>query len=160
MSLRKGLAIVGALVLLGGLGLMGQTPTGSISGTVSDASGAVVPGAKITVTDVAKGISRVVNTDNAGRYQAPGLIPGNYQLQVQMEGFQTEIRQGIQLTVGMDAVIQFTLQVGQVAQTTLVTAEAPLVNTVTGTVSGLVDDRAIRDLPLNGRSFDQLRQMR
>jgi len=156
MGLRKGLAILGTMVLLGGLGLMGQSPTGSISGDVSDASGAVVPGANVTVTDVAKGISRVLTTDTAGRYQAPGLIPGNYQVQVQMEGFETAIRQGIQLTVGMDAVIHLTLQVGQVAQTTLVTAEAPLVNTVSGTVSGLVDDRAIRDLPLNGRSFDQL----
>ena len=156
MSLRTGLAFVAAIVFLGALNVVAQTPTGSISGTVTDASGAVVPGARVTVTDVGKGISRALTTDSSGRYQAPGLIPGNYQVQVQMEGFQTEIRQGIQLTVAMDAVIQITLQVGQVAQTTVVTAEAPLVNTVTGTVSGLVDDRAIRDLPLNGRSFDQL----
>ena len=154
MRLQKGLAA--ALMLAGAAALLGQTPTGSISGVITDSSGAVVPGAKVTVTDVGKGISRSVATDGAGRYQAPGLIPGNYEIQAQMEGFQTEIHKGIQLTVGMDAVINLSLQVGQVAQTTVVSGEAPLVETVTGTVSGLVDDREIRDLPLNGRSFDQL----
>ena len=154
MTPRRGLAA--ALLMALGMALLGQTPTGSISGIITDSSGAVVPGAKVTITDVGKGISRSVTTDGRGRYQEPGLIPGNYEIQAQMEGFQTEIRRGIQLTVGMDAVINLSLQVGQVAQTTVVTGEAPLVETVTGTVSGLVDDRAIRDLPLNGRSFDQL----
>ena len=131
MSLRTGLAFVVAIICLCPLGLFAQTPTGSISGTVTDASGAVVPGAKVTVTDVGKGISRSVTTDSAGRYQVPGLILGGYELQVQMEGFQTEIRRGVQLTVGMDAVINFSLKVGQVAQTTVVTAEAPLDFTAT-----------------------------
>src|SRR4051812_20443525 len=83
--------------------------------------------------DAAKGISRAVVTDSGGRYQVPGLIPGNYQVEVQMEGFQTEIRQGIQLTVGTSSVINISLHVGQVAQTTMVSAEAPLVNTLSGT---------------------------
>src|SRR5437868_5030870 len=117
MNLRTGFAIVVAMVCFNGLRLIAQTPTGAISGNITDSSNAVVPGAKVTVTDIGKGLSRAATTDSAGRYQVPGLIPGNYKVEVQMEGFQTEIRQGIQLTVGMDAVINLTLQVGQVAQT-------------------------------------------
>ena len=156
MRYRTLLALVAGSLALYSSTLMGQTPTGSISGIVQDESGAVIPGAKVTVTNVDQGISRVVPTNSAGRYQVPGLLPGNYEVQAQMEGFQTEIRKGIQLTVGLDAVINLPLRVGQVAQTTVVTAQAPLVETMSGTVSGLVDDRAIRDLPLNGRSFEQL----
>src|SRR5262249_43038723 len=136
--------------------LFAQSPTGSISGVVSDSSGGVVPGAKVTVTDVGKGNGRTITTDSGGRYSVPGLFPGAFEVQVQMEGFQTEIRKGIQLTVGQEAVINVALQVGQVAQTTVVTGEAPLVETTSSTVAGLVDERTIRDLPLNGRSFDQL----
>ena len=156
MRHRTLLALVAGSLALCSSTLMGQTPTGSISGVVQDESGAMIPGAKVTVTHVDQGISRVVPTNSAGRYQVPGLLPGNYEVQAQVEGFQTEIRKGIQLTVGLDAVINLPLRVGQVAQTTVVTAQAPLVETVSGTVSGLVDDRAIRDLPLNGRSFEQL----
>src|SRR3990172_3685974 len=91
-----------------------------------------------------------------GGTRCRACFQATYEVQAQVEGFQTEIRKGIQLTVGLDAVINLPLRVGQVAQTTVVTAQAPLVETVSGTVSGLVDDRAIRDLPLNGRSFEQL----
>jgi len=135
---------------------MAQTAAGSISGTVQDTSGAVIPGARVTITNVDTGISRSLTTGENGRYHAPALLPGHYEVQAQTEGFQTGIRRGIQLTVGAEPVINLTLEVGQIAQTTVVTAEAPLVETVTNTLSGLVDDRAIRDLPLNGRSFDQL----
>lgn len=133
-----------------------QTSAGLISGVVQDESGAVVPGANITVKNVDTGVSRSVLTDAAGRYNVPGLIPDNYQVQAQMQGFETGVRAGIQLTVGSELAINMTLKVGQVTQKTVVTADAPLVETFSGTVSGLVDDKAMRDLPLNGRSFDQL----
>ena len=133
-----------------------QSATGSISGVVRDESGAVIPGANVTVTNVDTGISRSVVTDSAGRYRVTSLIPSMYQVQAQVAGFETTVRRGIQLTVASDLEINMVLRVGQVAQQTVVTAEAPLVQTLTGAVSGLVDDRAIRDLPLNGRSMDQL----
>lgn len=133
-----------------------QTASGIISGVVQDESGAVVPGANVTVTNVETGISRSVSSDSAGRYRVPGLIPDHYEVQAQVTGFQTELRKGIELTVGSEAVINLMLKVGQVAEKTVVTAEAPLVETTTSTLSSLVSQDTIRELPLNGRSFDQL----
>ena len=152
---KLGFAVVGVILLVHFCALA-QTSTGSISGVVQDESGAVIPGATVTITDVDTGISRSVISDAGGRYRVPSLIPDRYEVQAQMTGFETGVRKGIQLTVGGDLEINMALRVGQVTQTTVVTAEAPLVETMTGTISGLVDDKAIRDLPLNGRSFDQL----
>ena len=152
---RFGLSLL-AVISFFGYGAWAQTVTGSISGVVVDESSAVVPGANVTVTNVDTGIGRSVVTDAAGRYDVPGLIPDHYEVQAQIMGFETAVRSGIQLTVGSKLEINLTLKVGQVAQKTVVTAEAPLVETLSGSVSGLVDDKAIRDLPLNGRSFDQL----
>jgi carboxypeptidase family protein len=150
---KLGLAVVG-LVLVFHFCAFAQTA--SISGVVQDASGAVIPGAKVTLTDVDTGTSRSVMTDAGGRYRAPSLIPDHYEVKGEMTGFETGVRNGIQLAVGNQLEINIVLQVGQVAQMAVVTAEAPMVETLTGTVSALVDDKAIRDLPLNGRSFDQL----
>ena len=135
---------------------LAQTSTGSISGIVQDESGAVVPGASVTVTNVETGINRSVVTDAGGRYRVPSLIPDHYEVEAGNAGFETAVRKGIQLAVGADLEINMVLKVGQVTQKTEVTAEAPMIETMSGTVSGLVDDKAIRDLPLNGRSFDQL----
>ena len=84
------------------------------------------------------------------------LDPGSYRVEAQAPGFQTSVRRGIELTVGREIEIEMLLRLGQVEQVTEVTAEAPLVETRSNTLSGLVDDRTIRELPLNGRSFDQL----
>ncbi len=133
-----------------------QTPTGTVTGMVRDESGAVIPGATVIVSNDATGIKRTLQSDAAGRYRAPGLDPGHYSVEVQNAGFQTEVRQGVQITVGRGIEIDFSLRVGQISEKAVVTAEAPLVETVTNTLSGLVDEDTIRDLPLNGRSFDHL----
>ncbi len=143
-----------SVLILGSRGFA-QTASGLISGVVQDESGAVVPGANVTVTNVETGITRSVSTDSAGRYRVPGLISDHYEVQAQLSGFQTEVRKGIELTVGSEAVINLALKVGQVAEKTVVTAEAPLVETNTSALSSLVDEDTIHDLPLNGRSFDQ-----
>src|SRR5262245_26870257 len=91
--------------------------TGTISGTVADSSGAVLPGAKITMLNEETGITRTAETDAVGRYAAPSLAVGNYKVTVQQEGFQTEVRSGISLTVGRQAVVDFQLKVGAVTQT-------------------------------------------
>ena len=130
--------------------------TGSISGVVQDESGAVVVGADVTITNVGTGISSMFMTDSTGGYHVPGLIPGQYEVRAQKSGFETGVRQGLQLTVGSDLSINIVLKVGQTTQQTVVTGEAPLVDTANSTLSGLVDEKTIRDLPLNGRSFDQL----
>ncbi|OFW27507.1 MAG: hypothetical protein A3J28_01710 [Acidobacteria bacterium RIFCSPLOWO2_12_FULL_60_22] len=129
---------------------------GTISGTVRDASGAVIPRSAVTLRNLETGITRSVTTDDQGRYNAPTLPLGNYQVRAEISGFETGVRTGIQLTVGQQAVVDFALKVGEVTQSVEVTGEAPLVETTSGAVSGLVGEQQMRDLPLNGRSFDQL----
>lgn len=136
-------------------GVFGQTAA-TITGTISDPSGAIVPNSEILITNVGTGQTRALQSNEVGRYTAPGLNPGSYQVTASSQGFQQTVRSGITLTVGSEAVINLTLQPGQVTQTVQVTAEVPLVQTTTSAVAGLVDSQKIRALPLNGRSFDQL----
>ena len=143
-------------VLLGGNWVSAQVNTGTISGIVQDVSGAAIVGAAVTVRHLDTGTTRTLVTDSGGRYTAPDLPLGNYEVQAQHPGFQTEVRSGINLTVGREAVVNLGLKVGQLSEKVLVTGEAPLVETTTSAMSALVDERTIRDLPLNGRSYDQL----
>jgi outer membrane receptor protein involved in Fe transport len=154
-SCKFGLKLLGVVIFLSAT-LAAQTSTGTFSGLVTDESGAVVPGAQVAVTNIETGIARNVQTDSGGRYRVPSLVPGRYEIEAQVAGFETAVRSGIQLAVGQEAVINVTLKIGQVSQKTVVTGEAPMIETTTSTLSGLVDDKTIRDLPLNGRSFDQL----
>src|SRR2546421_9692965 len=143
-------------VILGGHLVSAQVTTGTISGVVQDTSGAVTPGVSVTVRNLDTGITRSVTTDERGRYTASNLTLGNYEVEGQLTGFQTEIRRGITLTVGREAVVSLTLKVGQLSDAVTISAEAALVDATTSTMSSLVDARTIRDLPLNGRSYEQL----
>lgn len=134
----------------------GQVPTAAMSGTVKDSSGAVVAGATVTITSLETGATRTVETDTNGDYLAPALVVGRYQVSAQKMGFRIETRQGITLAVGQQAVVNFALEVGNVQQEVTVTAEVPIINTTTSSTAGLVDEQQVKDLPLNGRSFDQL----
>ncbi len=135
--------------------LLAQT-SATVSGTVSDSTGAVIQGAAVTVTDVDTGTSRGVTTDAAGRYLVPSLPVGNYEVRASKSGFSDEDRTGIKLVVGQSATVDFKLSVGQTTQAITVTGDAPLVDATTADISGLVSGQQIRDLPLNGRSFDLL----
>src|ERR1700730_14943585 len=143
-------------VILGACLASAQVTTGTISGIVQDASGAAIAGAEVTIKNVETGTARTLNSDPGGRYTAPDLPLGNYEVQAQHAGFQTEVRSGITLTVGREAVVNLSLKVGQLSEKVLVTGEAPLVESTTAALSSLVDERTIRDLPLTGRSYDQL----
>src|SRR5437870_5476459 len=144
-----------SLILSGHL-VSAQVTTGTISGVAQDASGAVIPGVSVTIRNVDTGTGRTVTTDERGRYIAPDLPLGNYEVEGQLPGFQTEGRSGITLTVGREAVVNLALKVGQISDKVTITAEAPLVESTTSAMSSLVDERTIRDLPLNGRSWDNL----
>ncbi len=133
-----------------------QVNTGTISGTVSDNTGAVMPGAEVIVKNADTGLNRVLTTNERGRYIAPQLTLGSYEVTASAPGFQTGLRKGITLAVGQEAVVDFALKLGAVAETIEVTAEASLVETTTATTSGLVDEKTVRELPLNGRSFTDL----
>jgi outer membrane receptor protein involved in Fe transport len=134
----------------------GQVSTGTISGTIKDSSGAVLPGAAITLQNTDTGIGRSVTADSRGYYTAPNVSLGRYEVTAGLEGFQTGVRRGITLNVGQNAVIDFTLQVGAVTERVEVTAEAPLIETTTATVAGRMNEQQLRDLPLNARDLVSL----
>lgn len=135
---------------------MAQVNTGTISGVVHDPSGAVVSGAKLTIVQVETGETREVVTGADGRYVAPDLVLGAYQVRCDRNGFQSETRRGIELTVGRDAIVNFTLKLGAVSQQVVVTGDAPAVDTTGSSMGEVVERKMIADLPLNGRDYTQL----
>ena len=147
----RGLAL--SLFLLCAAVAAAQLTTGTISGTVTDQSGGSAPGVSITITNTETGISRTTTSGPTGRYNAPSLPLGNYEVRATLPGFQTSVRSGIQLTVGRNAVVNHILQVGEVTQAVTVTGEAALVETTTATVSNLVTEEQVLDLPLNNRDL-------
>jgi len=130
--------------------------TATLSGTVSDQSGAVVSGATATARNVDTGFSRSTVTNQAGFYQLFALPVGQYEVRVKKDGFAEAVRTGIRLVVGQDASADLNLHVGAVSEELKVTADAALVNVTTQDISGLVGERQVKDLPLNGRSYDLL----
>ncbi len=155
MSQLRVTALV-ALVLLAGMASRAQVTTGTISGTVVDNTGAVLPGVTIVILNEDTGVSRTAVADAGGRYTAPSLTLGSYRLTASLQGFQTAIRTGILLTLGREAIVNLELSVGAITQTVEVAGEAPLVEATGATVGSVVDQRTIRDLPLNGRDLTEL----
>ena len=128
----------------------------SILGTVSDSAGAVVPNAAVQVKNVETGQARQAATDGQGRYTIADLPVGNYEAQAAAAGFQTTVRRGITLTVGAQAVVDFSLSVGTAQQTVTVEGEVSQVDTLSTAVASHVEMKQINDLPLNGRNFTDL----
>ncbi len=133
-----------------------QTVGASLQGTITDPSGAVVPKAQLEVRSLGTGAAWMLASDAAGRYRAPVLPPTEYELRVSAAGFQTIVRKGIHLAVGQEAVLDVQLELGATTAEVNVVADATQINLVSGALSGLTDHKQIRDLPLNGRSFQQL----
>jgi len=136
--------------------LLGQAATAAVTGRVMDSSGAAVPGAVLTVKNTATSATQTVNTDEQGRYTVPDLPIGPYEVTVSKTGFQNAVRTGLTLDVGSAPVLDFQLKVGQATETVNVSAEASQVETTTAAVSSLVNSTQMRELPLNGRNFEQL----
>jgi hypothetical protein len=128
----------------------------AISGKVEDVSGAGMRGVEVTVKSLETGASRAVVTDDAGSFAVLSLPIGPYEVRAEKTGFKTEVRKGVNLVVGQTAVVHLRLEIGDLAQEVTVTEQTPIVNETTSSVSGLVGEREVKDLPLNGRSFDQL----
>ena len=129
---------------------------GSISGFVHDPTSATIPGAGVTVTNSETGLTRTLVTDERGYYEALSLPVGRYDVKVQKPGFRNLVRFGIDLAVAQDAVVDIDMQVGLLKEEVQITADASLVNVATTSISGLVNESEVKDLPLNGRSFDNL----
>jgi hypothetical protein len=133
-----------------------QVSGATISGTVTDSTGATIPNAQVVIEDVDTAIKRTTTTDSAGFYTAPNLLPDPYKVTVTAKGFSTVEQTGITLTVGAQQVLNFNMTVGQVAQTVEVTAAAPSIALSTSDVGSEVDSTSVRELPLNGRDWTQL----
>ena len=136
--------------------LHAQAVGATLTGTVTDPSGAVIPNADVVILNTATGETRSVSTNAAGIYSAPNLQPGGYSVTVTAAGFSKTVQSGLTLTVGATQSLNITMQVGQTNQTVEVTAEAPTVNLTNAEIGNLTTEAAIKQLPLNGRSWSDL----
>ena len=144
------------LIALATAPLSWSQTSNSISGNITDATGGALAGANVTVKNLETGATRIITADEAGRYVAASLSVGLYEVKAEQAGFSVEVRTGITLAVGQQAEVNLTLRVGQVQQAVVVQEDSPVVSVTTQDISGLVGERQVKDLPLNGRSYDQL----
>jgi Carboxypeptidase regulatory-like domain len=151
-------AVVGLVVMacLVPTGLAAQAVTGTILGLITDATGAVMPGATVTLTNTNTGLVRVVNTDANGEYTAPSLPTGNYAVKAELSGFKTVTRPDIPLGVDQRVRIDVKLEIGAVEESVTVTGASPLVQTSSSELGTTVAEEQIKTLPLNGRNFVNL----
>lgn len=147
LLLLTGLASVAALA---------QTVNGAFHGTVTDTSGAVIPGAKVVVKNLTNGQVRQALTNSVGFYTITQLPPGRYSVTVSKAGFATVEQASVELLVNQDLEANYTLRLGQVTQQVQVTAAPPMLNTASATIGQVIGSRQVVDLPLNGRQFTQL----
>ena len=134
----------------------GQTVTGSIVGTVRDATGAPVRDAKVVIVNEGTNAEFQTTTNEAGDYTAPVLPSGNYTIKVDVSGFRPNLVKGVTLLANRSARQDITLQIGQLQQTVEVVAAAPVVNSENATIGNVMQSRQITTLPLNGRMLDRL----
>jgi outer membrane receptor protein involved in Fe transport len=131
----------------------------TLSGTITDSSGGVLPGTQVVIKNVATGVTTEATTNSDGFYTAANLLPGEYAVTVSAKGFTIEERTGISLTVGAQQVFNLTLKVGSAKEVMIVTAEAPAVQLNSSDISAVVNATTVRELPLNGRSWTDLAQL-
>ena len=149
-------SVVWFLILVVPAAARAQVVGGSISGTVTDNTGSRIADAIVVVHNVETGTERKLVTDGEGRYGAPSLTVGSYDVIVTRDGFSPERRSGVSLTAGQSVQVDLTLKIGAVSEQVNVVDIPATVNVSTQQTSGLVDERQVKELPLNGRSYDQL----
>jgi hypothetical protein len=148
-----------ALLTLGTRPLFAQVDTGTILGTVTDATGAVISGAKVALTSVGTGASLATTTGSDGVYKFSPVKIGTYKLEVTFQGFQTTTTSGVVVDIGANVVQNFTMRPGSVTQSVEVSAAPPLIQSQSAAVGQVVDSQSVNDLPLNGRNFTFLAQI-
>jgi hypothetical protein len=134
----------------------GQVAGATLTGVVADESGSGVPDAKVSIKNTGTGTVRELTTNGDGLYSAPNLLPGEYEVTITANGFQTTVQKGIVLTVGATQALNFGLKLGQLNQTVEVSAAVPTIQTTSSTISATVDSTTVRELPLNGRDWTSL----
>jgi hypothetical protein len=160
--LRKSLALFAAITgfVLLGQSMFAQGTQGRILGTITDQTGGVVAGATVTVTDVQRGIPRSLTTDQSGEYVATSLLPGTYTVRAEAKGFKTVERANLLLEVNKDIRVDLTLQPGEQTQTVIVNEAAPAVETTNAILGGTLSNETINELPMMGRSYQNLLVLR
>jgi hypothetical protein len=128
----------------------------TVLGTITDRTGAVLPGATVTVTNTETGVVQSSVADSQGRYTVSDLLPAAYKVDASLSGFQTVVREGLRLVVGTQAVVDFTLGPSAVQETITVTAAAPVVDTVSVALGTVIEQKQIAELPLLDRSYSKL----
>ena len=155
-----GLTFAAALILLPIQPLAGQTTLGRILGSVHDSQDAAIVGAKVTVTDTQRNFSRSIVTDESGDYAVPDLQPSTYKVFIEAKGFNSFQAPGVLIEVGKDVRVDATLKAGDSAEVVTITEEIPLVDTTSSSLGGTLSNKEINDLPLNGRNYENLLQLR
>ncbi|HEV2664224.1 MAG TPA: TonB-dependent receptor [Blastocatellia bacterium] len=155
LSKRTVLFTLACLMLCGSL-VFGQSTSGTISGTMLDPQGNVLSGATVKIKNLATGAMREVTSNSSGYYRVTGLSPGRYEVEASAQGFAAETRGDLTLTVAEEIVVNFNLKVGVTKENVNVEVQSVTVETTGSTLSGLVDEKKIRDLPLDGRDITQL----
>jgi hypothetical protein len=149
--------IILAFVLMAAVSLSAQTFRGTILGTATDASGAVVAGAKVTVRNVATGLERTTETSADGSYSLPELPIGTYTVTVTQVGFQTFVTTGVTVDVASERRVDAAMKTGQVSTRVEVSADQlPLVETTSDTLGGTITASEMKDIPVNGRDYQKL----
>jgi hypothetical protein len=161
-SLRNamGVAALSLAVLAGCLPAFSQGNAGRILGGVTDQTGGFISGATVTIIDTQRNLARTLTADAAGEYNAPNLLPGTYTVRAAYQGFKTEERSGVILEVNQDLRVDLTLQPGQQTERIVVTEALPMVETSNAELGGTLQSEIIADLPMNGRNFANLLQLR
>jgi len=149
-----------AVVLLASSPAFSQGSAGRILGAVTDQSGGAVVGATVTILDTARGTTRTLTTDQSGEYNAPNLLPSTYTVGAAFQGFKTAERSGVILEVNQELRVDLTLQPGEQTQKIIVTEALPMVETTNAELGGTLQSAIIADLPMNGRNFANLIQLR
>ncbi|HEY7543481.1 MAG TPA: carboxypeptidase-like regulatory domain-containing protein, partial [Blastocatellia bacterium] len=147
---------IAACLVLSSTPAIARQSTGSIQGTVTDQSGALVANVKITIRNQATGLERTTQTDSSGNYQVAALPVGLYRIEARADGFQLQIVNDVALEVSQKVVQNIQLTVGGVTQEVTVTADAPVVESTTMAVGQVIDKKTVQEIPLNGRHFVDL----
>jgi hypothetical protein len=130
-----------------------QTQLATVSGTITDPSGAVVPGVSVTIVSQGTGLKRSAPTDTAGEYRFAGLPTGNYSLRIERTGFQSQIREGVELTSAAEVMINSQLAIGDLSQQATVSANIAEIDSTTSTIDELLPEQSLTELPLDNRDL-------
>src|SRR6202043_1275682 len=156
VAVSAGILLIVAVLLFFPRFVSAQIDTGSVVGVVSDPSGAAIPGATVTLSNEASGVSRSVTTNGDGEYQFAAVIPGTYSVQATAQNFESAVSTHIEIDVQSRPAINFALKVGTSSQVVEVSSVSPVLQTETADVGGVVQSEQINDLPLNGRRYSDL----